>query len=198
MTAHQNYHRLEQVVEQIDHMSKEQERVSVSDVLRVVGRRSFGPLLVFIGLLLAIPGVGDIPGVPVLFGLLILLTVGQQIIGRSHIWLPGWLLRRSAKTEYVQKTLSYARRPAHVIDAWTTERFDTLVTNRVSVYLSSLACISIALLTPAMEIVLLSANVAGVSLFLFGLAYVAHDGLVMLLSFLVYASLLALLVIGFT
>ncbi len=198
MPAHKNYHRLENVVQKVTDMSQDKDRVTVSDVLDVIGRRTFGPLLVFIGLILAIPGVGDIPGVPVLFGAIIILTVGQQVVGRSHIWLPDWLLRRSVKRKYLKKSLAYAKRPARKVDQWTTERLDVLVTNKISIYASSLACLSISILTPAMEVVFFSANIAGVCLFLFGLAYLAHDGLVMLLSFAVYLGLLTLLILGLT
>ena len=187
-------HQLQNILQQLTDMSQGRERVSVDDVLHTLGRRSFGPLLVFLGLVLAVPGVGDIPGVPVVFGVIITLTVGQLLFGRKHIWLPGWLLARSIKQKYVVKTFSYAKKPARYVDSLTTRRLAVLVDTKISWYLSALACLSIALVTPAMEVVLLSANVAGVCFFLFGLAYIAHDGLVMLLSFLLYGGLVTLLV----
>lgn len=39
------------------------------DVLDIIGHRSFGPLLLFAGIVMLAPVVGDIPGVPVLMGL---------------------------------------------------------------------------------------------------------------------------------
>lgn len=185
---------LQDIVIKIANLAQDRDSVSVDDVLKTIGRRSFGPLLVFLGLVLAVPGVGDIPGVPSIFGIIILLTVGQEFVGRTHIWLPGWLLQRSIKQKYVQKTMQYAEKPARCIDRLTTKRLSVLVNNRISWYLSVFACLTIALLTPAMEVVLLSANVAGVCLFLFGLAYVSKDGLIMLLSFLLYGGLVSLLV----
>jgi len=189
-------HCLQDILTKIDDMSQHEQQVSVDDVLSVIGRRSFGPLLVFIGVVLALPGVGDIPGVPIIFGGMILLTVGQQFVGRSHIWLPDWLLQRSIKQDYVHKTLSYTEKPARFIDSITSKRLSQLVDNNISWYVSALACLSIAVLTPAMTVVIFSANIAGICLFLFGLAYLARDGLIMLVSFLLYAGLLSLLVWG--
>ena len=187
-------HSLQDILQQITEMSQGRDRVSVDNILDAIGRRSFGPLLVFLGLVLAVPGVGDIPGVPIVFGSIVILTVGQQLFGRKHIWLPQWLLNRSIKQKYVEKTFSYAKKPARYVDSVTTERLSILVDTKISWYLSALACLSIALVTPAMEVVLLSANVAGVCFFLFGLAYMAHDGLVMLISFLLYGGLVTLMV----
>jgi hypothetical protein len=53
-----------------------------------VGRRSFGPLLLLAGIVLAAPGVGDIPGVPTVMGLFILLVSGQMLFDRDHFWMP--------------------------------------------------------------------------------------------------------------
>jgi hypothetical protein len=137
-----------------------------------------------------VPGASDIPGVPIACGAIVVLTVGQQLFGRETIWLPEWLLRRSVKEKYIDKSLQYADKPARFIDRITTKRLTFLVENRVSYYISAIICILISLLTPATTVIFLSANLVGVCLLLFGLAYITDDGLVMLLSYLVFFGFL--------
>lgn len=197
MTSHSNEDNLQNLLKKIEDMTQQNKNISVDDILEVIGRRAFGPLLVLIGLFLAIPGASDIPGVPIVMGGVIILTLGQQLIGRKKIWLPNTILDKSVKQSSVKKSLSYANKPAKFIDAITTSRLQFLVENPTSRLISTIACISIALLTPAMTIVLLSANVAGVCLLLFGISYIARDGLVMLLSYAVYFGLLATLLLAF-
>lgn len=54
----------------------------------MIGRRSFGPLLLMAGLIILAPVVGDIPGVPSIMGVFIVLVSVQLLIGQEHFWLP--------------------------------------------------------------------------------------------------------------
>src|SRR5690606_23009295 len=56
-------------VEQLTYINGE---VNLEDIIAVVGTRWFGPLLMMPGLVMVVPGVGDIPGVSVLMGLVVL------------------------------------------------------------------------------------------------------------------------------
>jgi hypothetical protein len=161
-------------------------RVTVEGIVEALGHRSFGPLLLLAGLITVTPPLGDIPGVPIIMGTLVLLSAVQLLLGRKHFWLPGWLLRRSIKREHLCKVLHWMRKPAQCVDHVTRHRL-TILTHGAGVYLIALATIAIALLTPVMELIPFSANLAGIALFAFGLSLIAHDGLLALVALILTA-----------
>lgn len=128
------------------------------------------------------PVIGDIPGVPSIMGVLVVLTAGQLLFRRNHFWLPQWLLKRSVAQNKLCKTLEWLRRPARFVDRLLRPRL-TMLTYRTGSYVIAIVCIVIAAATPVMEAVPFSANVAGAAITAFGLALIAHDGLLALLAF---------------
>ena len=72
--------------------NEQRERVSIGDVERALKGRSFGPFLVAFALpnLLPFP-----PGTSMVLGLPLLLIAWQLAIGRSEVWLAGFVRRRS-------------------------------------------------------------------------------------------------------
>lgn len=174
---------LEGVLDQMGAAAGDAPKVPLDDILAAVGRRSFGPILLVAGLVMSMPLVGDIPGVPILMGSLTALTAFQLLLHREHIWLPGWLLRRTVARDNLCKALDWLRIPARWIDPWLGERM-TIMVRDTGLHLIALVCIAISLATPAMELVPFSANVAGAALTAFGLAIIAQDGLLALLGIL--------------
>lgn len=176
-------HNLEQLLGRMALAAKAGGQVSLDDVLEVVGRRSFGPLLLVPGIVTVSPLVGDIPGVPVLMGVFIIVVAVQVLMKRPSFWLPGWLLRRSVKSATLKKAVTKLKKPARFIDRLIKPRL-ALLTGPVSAHLMAVCCILIAAATPAMELIPTSANWAGVAIIFFGLALIADDGLLALLAFL--------------
>jgi hypothetical protein len=178
---------LEEMLDRMKEAAEGQKEVSVEDLLDSVGRRSFGPLLLLAGLIILLPLVGDIPGVPTLTGLVVLLISSQLLLGRQYFWFPSWILERSVETSKVRKAAEWLRRPAHVIDRFIKPRFTRFVEG---VWLYVIASISLgtALITPAMEVVPFSANAAGAVLTVLGLALIARDGLMALIAMALAAS----------
>ena len=103
MSKNQEPKNLEQLLERACDASRNRNRVSLDAILKLVGRRSFGPLLLMAGLIMFLPVIGDIPGVPVMMGMLVLLVAGQLLFRREHIWLPQWLLQRSITRDAVRE-----------------------------------------------------------------------------------------------
>ena len=170
-------HSVGEVLDRIDQAADTDGQTSFQDVLNTIGDRSFGPLLLLAGLVMLAPVVGDIPGVPVLMGLLVILTAAQFVFHREHIWLPGWLLRRSVKAEKIRKAVGWLRPPGRFIDRWSKRRL-VKVTHGAGFVVIAVACIVIAAATPLMEVVPMSANLAGVAITAFGLALIVSDGLI--------------------
>jgi len=170
-----------QLLDRIRDSSQDAERVSVRDILEAVGERSFGPVVLLAGLITLAPLIGDIPGVPTLLGLMVLLTVGQLLFQRRSIWLPEWIAGRNVPRDKLLKGLDWLRKPARFLDRVTKPRL-TFMVRGPGLYVMALLCMLVAAVMPAMEVVPFSANGGGAALMAFGLAMVARDGVVALLA----------------
>jgi hypothetical protein len=193
MNNNQKIANLEQLLDQINKAANDGERVSLDAILREVGRRSFGPVLLVAGLVMLAPLIGDIPGVPTIMGVLVVLTAGQLFFRREHFWLPRWLLKRSVAQDKLCKVLGWLRSPARFIDRWVRPRL-TMFVQGAGLYVIAIVCVVISAATPAMEMVPFSANGAGAAITAFGLALIARDGLLALLAFVFTAIILGVVV----
>jgi hypothetical protein len=181
-------HTLEEMLDRIGEAEPEEgDRVTLDAVLDVVGRRSFGPLLVAAGVVILVPLVGDIPGVPVLVGLVVLLVSVQLLFRRDHIWLPRWMLKRSVARDKLCKGLGWLRHPARFVDRLLRPRL-TVLTRGPAIYVLGATCILVAAATPVMEFVPFSATIAGAVLTAFGLALIARDGALAVTAFVLTAG----------
>lgn len=178
---HQEGSNLEQLLNQLAHAARHRDRVAVSTVVEVAGTRSFGTLLLLVGLILVSP-LSGIPGMATTMGILVLLIAVQLLLGRRHFWLPQWLLRRSVKPYPVLRAVALLRRSARFLDRWVRPRL-TLFVHRTGSCVIAVVCIVMALVMPTMELIPFSATTAGVPLAFFGLALFAQDGAVALIAF---------------
>jgi hypothetical protein len=188
---------LEDLIERVDETARKREKVSFGDVLDVTGHRSFGPLLLLAGLVMVMPIVGDIPGVPIALGLVVLLISGQMLLRRECFWLPQWMLKRTVKSDKLQKGLKWTKKPAAWIDKFLRPRLHRFVEGP-GAYVIALASSAVALLTPTLELIPFSANLAGAVLTVFGLALVARDGLMAIVGLVLVAGTATAVVFGLT
>jgi len=183
------------LLERIQQTGHRRESVSLGAILDSVGRRSFAPFLLIAGLVTLAPLVGDIPGVPTLMAILVVLSAIQLLLGRDHIWLPAWLLERRVSRVRFVKAVRWMERPAHWIDSLLRQRLIQLT--RPPAHLAvALTCLLIALAMPPMEVVPFTANGAGLALTLFALALLANDGLMALLGYALTGGTLALVILN--
>lgn len=183
---------LQQLLERLDLAanSSDAQQVSIAHMMNAVGDRSFGPLLLFGGLVLASP-LNGIPGIPTTMSLFVMLIAVQSLIHKHHFWLPKWMLRRSISTSKLLKATQAIRKPAHLIDRCTRRRFTSLA-GALTTHVIALICVLVAIGTPALEVVPFSATSAGGALSVFGLSLIARDGLLVLLALAVSVGTLAL------
>ncbi|MFL1467868.1 exopolysaccharide biosynthesis protein [Marinobacter sp. HN1S83] len=172
---------MKQLLDRIRASGEGVEQVSVAEILEAVGERSFGPVVLLAGLITLAPLIGDIPGVPTLLGLVVVLTLGQLLFQRHSIWLPSWISGRQVPRGKLVKGVDWLQKPARFLDRVTKPRLTCLV-NGPGFYVMAVICIAVALAMPAMELVPFSANGGGAALTAFGLAIVARDGLVALIA----------------
>lgn len=70
------------------------ERISLGDLLQVLGDRAFGVLMLILSLPNAV-GLGTIPGFSTVVGVPQIVIAIQMVMGMSRPWFPQWALRRS-------------------------------------------------------------------------------------------------------
>lgn len=186
---------LAELLDRLGHAGEQESTVSLSAILDSIGRRSFAPFLLVAGLITLAPLVGDIPGVPTLMATLVILSAGQLLAGREHVWLPAWLLNRRVSRQRFTYVLGWVRRPARWVDRLLKPRL-TRLTRPPAHRLVALTCLVIALAMPPMEVVPFTANGAGLALTLFGLALLADDGLLALLGYALTGGTLAVVLIS--
>tara|TARA_R110000823_G_scaffold27609_25_gene80619 strand:- start:39838 stop:40503 length:666 start_codon:yes stop_codon:yes gene_type:complete len=156
--------------------------ITADDILSAVGTRTFAPLLMLVGSLIASP-LSGIPGMPTVVAIIILTISVQMLFGRKHIWLPRWLLDRTVSEHKLNQAIEWLRPPARFIDRFIRPRLSVLVKGPAFAVIAVL-CAVIALGMPLLEFVPFSSSIAGVALAAFGLALVSGDGLLALLAYL--------------
>ncbi|AHI28098.1 exopolysaccharide biosynthesis protein [Marinobacter similis] len=186
---------LTDVLQRLRENTRGQDEISVGDLLSAVGQRSFGPVVLIAGLITIAPLIGDIPGVPTLLGLVVLLTLGQLLFQRQSVWIPNKLSNRRVARETLIKGLDWMQKPACFVDRWTRPRLTWLVRGPGQ-YLMAVICMLVAAAMPAMEVVPFSANGGALALMVFGMAMVVEDGVLALLGMAITGGTLWAVMIG--
>lgn len=154
--------------------------VTMEEIIEAVGRRSFGPLLLLAGLIVFSP-LSGIPGLPTVMAVFVLLIAGQLICRRRYFWLPRWLLSRRVSRKRFNSTVRMLRRPAGAVDRLLRPRMQILV-HHIGFGVILTLSVALALAMPVLELLPFTSSVAGAAIALFGLALIAHDGLLALLA----------------
>lgn len=184
---------LQQLLDTLRTIDLDHSPVHLDDILQVTGRRSFGPILLIAGLVTLAPLIGDIPGVPTLMALLVIVVSVQLLAGRRRIWLPRFLRERSITRPALEKTLDRLERPARFIDRFFRPRLSFLVMGPGSHVIGSSALL-VALIMPMLEFIPFSATLAGAALTAFGLSLIARDGYLAILSLATTAAVVTLVI----
>lgn len=172
---------LERAINEIDG-----DTVTFGDVLDLFGDRSFGPIIVLLGLLVVVPPIGAVPGLPMIVGLVIILFTIQIIFGADRIWVPGFIEKRSISKEKLKAADKKAKPWLKRIDGLISQRI-TMLTGPWSVYASAVIVIFLALLMIPLELVPFAVAAPGAAITLYGLAIMARDGVLMLIGYVLAA-----------
>lgn len=151
------------------------EGVSLSVILNAVGRRSYGPLLLVIGLI-AVSPITVIPGMSWFVAFVALLIATQMLLGFTRPWLPRQVLRARVPRAALFLGLDKGRPLAERVDGLLAQRL-TFMTTPPFVALVALFCIAAALVTIPLGLVPMGPVAPSVALIFFGLGMTARDGL---------------------
>lgn len=168
------------VVDKLDALT-DQNEVSVRDVVTAFGEASFLPLMLIPAALVVSP-LSGIPLFSSLCGITIGLVAIQMVARRSHVALPGFVMRRRIKGE---KLHSAARKLRRVAD-WT----DRHARKRLSIFLyypfllvPQLLCAVCGFSMPFLELLPFSSSLLGAAVCLMTVGFLMRDGLFILGGF---------------
>lgn len=188
---------LEELLDQLDWSADTDHRkISVEEILTAVGARSFGPLLLLVGALIASP-LSGIPTFPSVIAIIVILVSLQMLMGRAYFWLPAWLLHRTVPREKMATAVRWLRPPARFIDRFIRPRLFIFVKGPVAKSAIALLCLIISSAMPLLELIPFSSSLAGVVLTAFGLSLVSRDGALALIAYMIAGATVWLAIQGF-
>ena len=113
--SHDNLSAVLDRIEDIAHNDPTPESLTLGEVIDSVGRRSYGALLLVIGLF-AISPITVVPGLTWFAAALTLVVAGQMAVGMPHIWLPKKALDLVLPRDVVKTGVRVSRKWAVRID----------------------------------------------------------------------------------
>jgi hypothetical protein len=166
---------LDEVQQQVGDENTAPKDMTLGELLGAVGRQSYGPLLLIIGLF-AISPATIVPGMTWLAAALTLLIAGQMALGLKHPWLPRWALKAKAPRALVRRGVREGRDWSGRIDGLLRPRL-TFLAKPPFVNLIALLCIGAALATFPLGLIPFAPLAPGIAVVFFGLGMTARDGL---------------------
>jgi hypothetical protein len=151
--------------------------LSLKDILDLVGRRAYGPLLLIIGVLSVSP-LALIPGSTWAFAVLTLLVAAQMAINLKHPWLPDSALKISFPETKIDRALKNVRPWTRAIDKVVKPRLQFFAGEPWLVLVSLLAIVA-ALVTFPLSFIPFAPFIPGVTIILIGLGVTARDGVLL-------------------
>ncbi|HYD87176.1 MAG TPA: exopolysaccharide biosynthesis protein [Vitreimonas sp.] len=151
--------------------------VQLRDVLEVIGRRAYGPLLLIIGLISVSPAT-LIPGSTWLFAVVTLLIAIQLTFHKQTPWLPRKALDMKLSEEKLGQFLQASRPTARAVDTVVRPRLQFL-TKPPWVIVVALLCVLAALITFPLGLIPIAPLLPGLAITFFGLGLTARDGVLL-------------------
>jgi hypothetical protein len=165
---------LEELVGAVSDASKE--KVAVRALVNAVGRRTYGPLLLVIGLF-AISPATIVPLMTSFTAVVILVIALQMAIGLKRPWLPKSILDIEAPRQAMLDFFEKARPTVEKLDGvWLRPRL-TFLTKPPFVNVVALCVAGAALITIPLSFFPFAPLAPGIAIVLFGLGMTARDGL---------------------
>ena len=156
------------------------EKAKLGDMLEALGQRAYGPFFIIFPLIDISP-VGGIPGLPTAMAVVMILLAVQLILGRKHLWLPGFLANRGLKGKKLVKVADKTRPIARRMDQWFHGRLPAL-TKGPMVKVAGVAVVLLCLTVPPLELLPFASTAPMAAIMAFGIALLVRDGLLMIVA----------------
>lgn len=177
---------LEGVLDDVEGAAEDQDRVSIEAMQNVLGKRTFGPMLMIPGLI-ALSPLSGVPGTPTVVGMMVLLISGQFLLGQSSFWLPQWVLKRSVSRSRFDKAMKFMRPVARFVDHFIKPRLTVLVDGPAG-YAIAAVCLLLAITAPMLEVIPFAITGVGAAVTAFGIALISDDGLLAFIALICCAG----------
>lgn len=155
----------------------EDSTITFGEILEMVGRRAYGPILLIVGLLSVSP-LTIIPGSTWAFALITLLVAGQLTFGMKHPWLPKKALDVGLPEQPVMDGLDKVRPWTRRIDKVIRPRW-TFFAQAPWISVFALVCVAAALITFPLGFIPFAPILPGLAVILVGLGLTARDGVLL-------------------
>lgn len=153
-----------------------QEKVPVRALVNAVGRRTYGPLLLVIGLF-AISPATIVPLMTSFTAMVILALALQMALGLKRPWLPKSILDIEMPRQAMQDFFEKLRPTIAKLDGvWLRPRL-AFLTKPPFVTVTALCIAAAALVTIPLSLIPFAPLAPGIAIVLFGLGMTARDGL---------------------
>jgi hypothetical protein len=153
-----------------------QDHVRLGVLLTAVGRRSYGPLLLVIGLFSISPAT-VLPGMTSVAAIITLIIALQMFLGMRRPWLPKAILNLKLPRRPLFAFLDKARPRVQRLDGVLLKQRWSFMSAPPFVSLIALCAAAAALATIPLSIIPLAPLAPGLAVVLFGLGMTARDGL---------------------
>src|SRR5690606_13121348 len=157
---------VEEILERLHEAAEKEGTVSVNDVVAALGDRGWGPFL-FVPAVIEMSPIGGIPGVPTLLATIIAIFAVQIAWGRGHMWLPGFLGRRSVSSDRMRKAIEKVRPVGKWLDRWFHGRLPRLTTDRAT-RAAAIATLLLCLTVPPLELLPFASTAPMAAIAMFG------------------------------
>lgn len=154
--------------------------VTIADIVAEVGDGAFPPLLLVPALMLVSP-LSGVPGMSIFLGLTMTLIALQMVLRRRHVWLPGFVTRRTIKKQRLERTMSALEKPARLVDRVTGRRLAYLLRGPLKA-VPAIICLLAAMIVPFLEFVPFSSSLVAGAIALFAMSILLEDGLLFLIG----------------
>lgn len=184
------------IIGRLEQLADADDDVNLGDVILAFGTTAYVPILMVPALIVFSP-LSGIPFLPTFFGLIIALIALQMTIGKRHLWLPGFLMRREVSSDRLARALKWLTPAAAWLDRNAKRRL-SLLTAQPLILVPRVACIACGLAMPFLELVPFSSSFLAAAVLCFSVSFLARDGLFVVLGgvFMALAVAIILLIYG--
>jgi hypothetical protein len=157
------------------------ENITVAEIIEKLGRHSFASLMLMFSLISTSPA-SAIPGITTLVAAIVFLLVVQMVLGRDHLWLPAFIVRRKISTKKLCKGIRWLRKPVRFVERFLKARL-TFLFHRPWLFLPLMLILALTLFMPFMEVIPMSGSIASGVITLFAAGLLTRDGTLVIASF---------------
>lgn len=158
--------------------------VRADDITEELGQRGVGAFIM-VPAALELSPIGGIPGIPTVLAIIVIIFCIQIVLGRSEMWLPGILARRTVSASKLSAAADKLEPAARWADRHLSRHLSLLVEDPAP-RIAAIAVILLCLTVPPLELIPFASSIPMGTAVLFGLALIVRDGRVMALAMIAF------------